>query len=676
LDFSTAIQIANNLQQASTEVSTMQSSSVPELNMNKFDNFSVMMCYRCNGQGHRANDCFFKNFQCHTCGKIGHLKRACKNRTGNLRQGSSTRQNRQRSSLPINNLPTEDSEKVSNTNTTDCINLHSFVDRNQPLCITLTVNNKPVRMELDTGSALSIMSYNVFKQTFKHERLQKSDVILKTYTGEKVSPVGMCNVTATHNNQSFNVDLYVLNSNGPTLLGREWLHLMCLNLNEFNCVDVKETESGGSHETNDVADEDCILKNNYVDSVILNRDVLCYDKVCNLMQKHHEVFDDTIGCLKNIKGTLNLQENATPKFCKARSIPHSLKSKVEAELKNLEREGIIRLVSWSEWATPIVPVIKKSGAVRICGDFKVTINPQIRVEQYPLPKIEDIFANLAGGRHFSKIDLKQAYLQMTMDEKSQNLLVINTHKGLFQYTRLPFGVASAPALWQRAIEQVLQGLPGVQCLLDDIIVTGRNEQDHLNHLDAVFQRLSDYGLRVNKNKCELFQNRIEYCGHEIDKEGLHKTKAKIDAMLKCKRPTNVTELRSFLGLVNYYHRFLPNLATTLQPVYDLLKSGAIFKWNNQCEKAFEKVKQDLVSDNVLAHYDLNLPLKLACDASSTGLGAVLSHVMPNGDERPIAFASRTLNKAERNYSQIDKEALAIIWAVKSFTHIFTLGILP
>jgi len=163
---------------------------------------------------------------------------------------------------------------------------------------------------------------------------------------------------------------------------------------------------------------------------------------------------------------------------------------------------------------------------------------------------------------------------------------------------------------------------------------------------------------VNKSKCELFQNRIEYCGHEIDMHGLHKTKSKIKAVLNCKRPTNVSELRSFLGLVNYYHRFLPNLATTLHPLYELLKCDISFKWSKQCEEAFEKVKQDLVSENVLAHYDINLPLKLACDASQTGLGSVLSHIMPNGDERPIAFASRTLNKAETNYSQIDKEALA------------------
>ena len=222
-------------------------------------------------------------------------------------------------------------------------------------------------------------------------------------------------------------------------------------------------------------------------------------------------------------------------------------------------------------------------------------------------------------------------------------------------------------MWQRAIEQVLQGISGVQCLLDDIIVMGPNDKEHRKNLNAVFQQLNDYGRQVNKNKYKFFEDRIEYCGHEIDRHGLHKTKSKIDAVLNCKQPANVTELKSFLGLVNYYYRFLPNLASTLQPLYELLKSGSPCKWTSHCNQSFEKVKENLVSDNVLAHYDLNLPLNLACDALQAGLGAVLSHVMPNGTECPIAFASRTLNKAETNYYQIDKETLTIIWAVKKFS---------
>ena len=198
--------------------------------------------------------------------------------------------------------------------------------------------------------------------------------------------------------------------------------------------------------------------------------------------------------------------------------------------------------------------------------------------------------------------------------------MINTHKGLYQYTRLPFGVASSTALWQRAIEQVLQGISGVQCLLDDIIVTGPNDKKHWKNLNAVSQRLDDYSLRVNKNTCKFFEDRVEYCGYEIDRHGLHETKSKIDTVLNCKQPSSVTELRSFLGLVNYYQRFLPNSANTLHHLYELLKSGFPYEWTSNCKQAFEKVKENLVSDNVLAHYDINLPLNLTCDASQSWFG--------------------------------------------------------
>ena len=200
--------------------------------------------------------------------------------------------------------------------------------------------------------------------------------------------------------------------------------------------------------------------------------------------------------------------------------------------------------------------------MRVCGDFKVTVNPQLNVEQYPLPRIDDVFASLAGGKRFSKIDLKQAYLQMEMDDESRPLLTLNTHKGLFKLNRLAFGVASAPALWQRSMDQILQGIPYTQCILDDIIVTGEDDAEHLRNLETVFRRLSEAGLRVNRLKCNFFQEHVEYCGHGVSARGLHKTPAKIDAISDARCPVNVTELRSFLGLVNYYARF----SQTWQPL--------------------------------------------------------------------------------------------------------------
>ena len=305
-------------------------------------------------------------------------------------------------------------------------------------------------------------------------------------------------------------------------------------------------------------------------------------------------------------------------------------------------------------------------------DYKVTVNPELQAEQYPLPCIEDIFANLVGGRKFSKIDLRQAYHQLEMEEDSKKYLTINTHMGLFQYNRLVFGINSAPAIWQRTIDQVLEGTSGTSCILDDMIITGKNDDEHLANLEEVLRRLQAHGLRANKTKCEFFKEKITFCGHDIDSHGLHKSPEKVEAVLKAPRPCNVAELRSFLGLVNYYNRFLLNLSTVVHPLNQLLENNHQWKWTEQCETAFYNVKEMITSEQVLTHYDPSLPLRLACDASPVGIGAVLSHVMNDGTERPIAFAPRTLTKTGQGYAQIDKEALATIWELKKF-HVYLPG---
>ena len=263
-------------------------------------------------------------------------------------------------------------------------------------------------------------------------------------------------------------------------------------------------------------------------------------KVDQLLQQYESLFSEGVGTLKGHKTDLKVEEGCQPSFHKPRQVPHALHPKVEAELTHLERDGILSTVEYSEWATPIVPVVKRNGSVCVCGNFKVSVTPVLLTEQYPLPRIEDIFANLAGGKHFSKLDLRQAYHQMEVTKASKKFLIINTHKGLFRYNRLVFGISSSPAMWQRAIDQVLQGIPGVQCILDDMIVSGKTNEEHLENLERVLKRLQDVGLKPNKEKCEFFKDRVQFCGHEIDREGLHKTQEKIEAVVSAPRPENVS----------------------------------------------------------------------------------------------------------------------------------------
>ena len=305
-------------------------------------------------------------------------------------------------------------------------------------------------------------------------------------------------------------------------------------------------------------------------------------------------------------------------------------------------------------------------SVRICGDFKQTVNKASPLDKYPIPKIEDLFSQLAGGQKFAKLDMSQAYQQICLDDESKKYVVINTSKGLLQYNRLPFGISSAPGIFQRVMENMLRGIPKVVVYLDDILVTGANDEEHLKHLSEVLSRLQQAGLRLKKDKCEFMSVSVVYLGHRIDAQGLHPTRDKVEAIQQAPAPQNSTELRAYLGLLNYYNKFMPNLSTTLAPLYKLLQKNTPWRWSVDEEKAFKNTKQLLLSSQLLVHFDSSKQLILCCDASAYGIGAVLAHRTSDGVEQPIGFVSRTLTKAEQNYSQIEKEALSCIFGIKRF----------
>ncbi|XP_055721195.1 uncharacterized protein K02A2.6-like [Salvelinus fontinalis] len=343
-----------------------------------------------------------------------------------------------------------------------------------------------------------------------------------------------------------------------------------------------------------------------------------------------------------------------------------MKPKVDVEIDRLLAEDIIVPVKFSEWAAPVVPILKPDGSIRLCGDYKLTVNRVSSLEQYPIPKVEDLLSTLTGGQQFTKLDMSHAYQQVLMDKASQKYLTINTHRGMFTYKRLPFGVSSAPAIFQRTMEGILQGIPKVAVYLDDILVTGVTKEEHLRNLGEVLRRMEDAGLRLKRSKCTLLADEVQYLGHKVDAKGLHTVKAKVRAVVEAPAPTNVTELKAYLGLLNYYNRFLPNLSTLLAPLHQLLRKDVAWKWSERQEEAFAKSKVLLQSAEVLVHYSADRDLILSCDASSYGVGAVLSHRMENGAEKPIGFMSRTLSPAEKKYSQLDKEGLAVIFGIQRF----------
>ena len=501
-----------------------------------------------------------------------------------------------------------------------------------PLKTIENVEDQNLTMEVDTGASVTIISEATLRSIWRTQSvplLHPTDVRLRTYTGEGIPVVGQLTVKVRYQDQEQELPLVVVAGDGPSLLRRDWLAKLRLEWKHIFNMHAQET-------------------------------------LQDVLERHDAVFKPELGKIKGVEAKLYINPEAQPRFYKPRSVPYALRQKVAEELDRLEEAGVIVPTQHSDWAAPIVPVVKTNGSVRICGDYKLTANTATKTESYPLPRIEDLFTSLARGKIFSKLDLSHAYLQLPLAEESQPLLTINTHKGLYRSLRLPFEISSAPAIFQRTMETLLQGLHHVCVYLDDILITGRSQLEHLKNLEEVLKRLEEAGMHLKQEKCTFLMSEVEYLGHKICQESLHPTESKVRAVADAPEPKRVAELRSFLGLVNYYGKFLPNLTSTAAPLYTLLWKNASWVWGKAQKAAFMGVKELLQSAELLVHFDPEQQLILACDASSYGLGAVLSHRMQDGSERPIAFASRTLAPAEKKYSQLDKEALSIIFGVKRF----------
>ena len=349
-----------------------------------------------------------------------------------------------------------------------------------------------------------------------------------------------------------------------------------------------------------------------------------------LLHDYSDVFRDKLGTITLFKAPLVVSSSTVPRFHHPRPVAYALQPQINQQLDRIEKAGVLQHVMHSDWAAPIVMVPKRDGQVRVCGDYKTTVKSMLDLDQYPLPRPEDLFASLAGGKSFSTLDLSHVYNQLVLNNNSGKYLTINTHRGLYQYHCLPFGVASAPSIFQKAMETILQGMEGIICYLDDILVSGKTKEEHLTNLGKVLQRLQEHGIRAKRAKCTFLKTSVQYLGHIIDSHGLHATEEKLDAIVHALAPKNVHKLRSFLRLPNYYSHFIPNLLSLLHPLNHLLRHNVTWRWTKACSKAFECAKEEIVSLNVLVQYDSTGLIRLAADASVYGLGAVITHVMDDG----------------------------------------------
>ena len=610
-------------------------------------NHSDCRCYRCNQTGHfaRSSTCPARSQKCKKCGIFGHFEVCCKSK--------STHTHAVVESVSCvgsgNTLPSDLGSADASGESEPCFGLHQVEGGSaKPYMVTVLIDSVPLTMELDTGAARSLLPENLYLSKFSQFPLKPSSVVLSSYSGDPVPVVGEIMVPVSYGSASECLQLLVVQSNKTALFGRDWLQRIKLNWQEIFSVEPPAENPKQ------------------------------FSSIDELLEEYADLFDGSKDGMIGQTANLHLKGEQNPVFQKARRVPYSLQEAVEEELDRLVASGILEPVESSDWASPTVNVPKTRGeklTVRICGDYK-KLNACLEDDNYPLPTIQDLFAKLAHkGKNpnvFCSLDLSGAFNQLHLDDSSIPLLTLNTHKGLYRIKRLSYGVKTAPSIFQATMDKILSGIGNTADFIDDLLVFGDSNGTCLQTLAKVFARLRAFHVRLNKAKCRFMQKSVEYLGHVVSQEGIKPMMNKIQAIRDAKTPTNVTELKSFLGLANYYGKFVPDLSSMLHPLYARLHKATPWSWDEECAEAFTEVKTQLSSECVLVHYDASKPIVLSTDASPYGVGAVLSHRMEDGSERPIAYASRTLSSAEQNYSQIEKEALGIVFGLKKF-HLYLFG---
>ncbi|XP_065068432.1 uncharacterized protein K02A2.6-like [Rhopilema esculentum] len=391
----------------------------------------------------------------------------------------------------------------------------------------------------------------------------------------------------------------------------------------------------------------------------------------DIVNQYPDVFKG-LGKMKGKQIDLVIDSKVKPIAQKCRRrIPFHLRKKVESEISKLLDQVIIERVPENEqtdWVSPIVCVPKKNGDIRICIDMRAASTAVKRV-CHPIPTVKDISIDLNGATVFSKLDLAQAYHQLELCPSSRQITTFTTHIGLFRCKRLNFGTSSASEIFQHTLQLALQGLNGVKNIADDIIIFGKDVNEHNENLNACLRRLKELNLTLNFEKCKFLKENLEFFGFIFSKEGKRPDPKKIAAFVNAATLTTSTEVRSLLGMSNYCSQFIPDYATVTEPLRNLTKKNAQFNWTERCEEAFNTLKDLLTSRPVVSYFDIEKETTV----SPVGLSAILWQRKPgSAQENIVAFASRSLSPVELRYSQTEKEALAIVWGIEHY-HLYLFG---
>ncbi|UYV85108.1 K02A2.6-like [Cordylochernes scorpioides] len=578
-------------------------------------------CPKCGGFTHREGQaCRAEGQRCNLCSKTGHFANCCPDKQAKTAEVKAVSELDEEIGFLLEVSAVEDSSNLDNDED-EC---------RRRWTAEIQVNGKKVKFKLDSQADVTCVPLCLFKKIMGQQRLVKSDINIRAAEFSELQTVGMFISTLRNGNYEIKEKIYVIRRLSEPLLSRR----ACELLNLARRIEVVATR-------------------------------------INPIKEFPEVFEG-LGQIGN-PYEIKLKPGAKPYAVHTpRRVPIPLMERLKTRLEELEKAGIIAQVNVAtEWCAPTVIAGKPNGDIRLCVDLS-RLNEHVQREVHPMPVVEHMLGQLGEARFFSKLDANSGFHQIPLSPDCQHLTTFITPFGRYKYCRMPFGISLAPEYFQRVMSIILQGMDGVMCYLDDILIFASDSKTHDRILRLVLRKLKEAKVTLNKAKCVFGVPRINFLGHILDEDGIRPDPAKIEAVAKMPAPTDVHGVRRFLGMVNHLGRFVENLSEIVAPLNQLLVKGQDFVWDCSQERAFRKLKELLTTQPILAAYDVRKPTMVSSDASSYGLGAVLKQEGKNGIWRPVAYSSRTMTPTEKRYAQIEKEALAITWACERFQD-FLLG---
>ncbi|XP_043201820.1 uncharacterized protein K02A2.6-like [Amphibalanus amphitrite] len=581
-------------------------------------------CTNCGRHDHPVRDpsCPARHIVCHICNRQGHFAAWCRSRDNPEPRGGGSKPKKPGPRGGRSGSSRSRPQAVRELHVLACEQGKS-TKLSCPVTITAgDITREDVHLQVDTGATCSLLSLQRAKQLFKGVSYEPTSANLYGFGHNPIQVHGTLPAIISYNERKVNASFYLVDTPRlEAIMGMDVLSALGLTLHpaSHTIFDLDEQTSASEE------------------------------------QVHLPAID-------GYAHRIQLKPDAVPKAFKLRRLPLSVREEVSAELNRLLRADVIERADASQWVSPLAVTRKKDGKLRICTDLRWP-NSQIIAEVHPLPTIDDLERNLRGTV-YSRIDLKSAYFQLCLHEDSRDITAFLTMDGLFRWKRVPMGLVSSGSAFQKLLDQVLDGIAGCGHYLDDILVSGRTQSEHDARLHAVLARLRAARITVNMQKSVFSQPEVDFCGHRLTKHGVAPLQSAIRAVVDAPHPTDLKELRSFIGTTAWFSRFIPAYSTVVQPLTVMLKKDVPFEWGPAAEHAFNSVKSLISSSPVMMPFSPALDTIVTTDASDRGAGAVLTQIQADGQERPVAYWSRSFTDAEAKYSVSEKEALSAVNAIE------------